>query len=288
MRKRSEIQEKERELRLLLERSQEALRNAAKHGALIARNNEQVFQQLTANVNRLQSMSRGVIRMQEAERSKISRELHDGVGQSLTALKMNLDLVSVDLSKHISKKSRQKLEDARKMAEQSLGEVRELSRLLRPRILDDLGLLATLRWAVRTFSNRTGIDATLDAGGISPSLDSEIETMLFRVTQEGLNNIAKHSNAKSAQVSFSTSSKSIRLTIRDEGDGFDVAKAQKLNRGEFGSGLSGIRDRVVLWGGNFAIRSEPGSGTTLEIEVPAAHARNGKRRTSRRESNGQN
>ena len=264
--------EHQQRLKELVEMSRSGLRSVADQSSLIAQNNARLFQQLTDNMNRLQSMSKGVIRMQEEERSKISRELHDGIGQSLTALKMNLDFVANDLNKEISGESRRQLEDARKMAEQSLGEVRELSRLLRPRMLDDLGLLPTLRWFARTFSKRTGIKVALHANGAQPELDSEIETMLFRVTQEALNNVAKHSQSNTAQVSFSCSPKLIRLRIEDQGVGFDALKLQKANKDDFGSGLSGIRDRVTLWGGQFAIHSQPGSGTTLDITIPSKYS----------------
>jgi two-component system, NarL family, sensor kinase len=264
--------EHQQKLRQLLEMSQSSLRNVATQSSSIAKNNARLFEQLTSNIQRLQSMSKGVIRMQEEERSKISRELHDGIGQSLTALKMNLDFVVADLHKQISAESNRQLEDARKMAEQSLAEVRELSRLLRPRMLDDLGLLPTLRWFARTFSKRTGIKVALHANGARPSLDSEIETMLFRVTQEALNNIAKHSRSKTAQVSFTCAPRFIRLRVQDRGVGFDTGNLEKAEADDFGSGLSGIRDRVTLWGGKFAIHSEPGAGTILNIEIPGKYS----------------
>jgi signal transduction histidine kinase len=252
----------------LLEISQNSLRNLAGQSTSIARNNTRLFGQLTANIDRLQGMSKGVIRMQEEERSKISRELHDGIGQALTALKMNLDFVTADLGKQISPESRQQLEDARKLAEQSLTEVRELSRLLRPRMLDDLGLLPTLRWLARTFSKRTGIKVALETNGSRPKLDTEIETMLFRIAQEALNNVAKHSQSKTARVTLACLPRRIRLKIEDTGVGFDASTMAKVDKEEFGSGLSGIRDRVTLWGGKFSIHSRAGSGTNLNVEIP--------------------
>jgi len=262
----------------ILEISQNALRNVSHRSSLIARNNARLFQKLTSNMHRLQGMSKGVIRMQEEERSKISRELHDGIGQALTALKMSLDFVVSDLRKDVSFESKQQLEDARRMAEQSLGEVRELSRLLRPRMLDDLGLLPTLRWSARTFSNRTGIKVTVLANETNLHIDSEVETMLFRITQEGLNNIAKHSQSKNAEVDIRCSPGLVRLTISDDGVGFNASECGTINSDEFGSGLSGIRDRVALWGGKFMLESEPGAGTTLRIEVPRKYGSNSRTR----------
>jgi two-component system sensor histidine kinase UhpB len=262
------IFEYQQRLLKLLKISQKSLRNFAAQSRSIAENNQRLFEQLTTNIDRLQGMSKGVIRMQEAERSKISRELHDGIGQSLTALKMNLDFVFADLRKNTSAESKHQLEDARKLAEQSLAEVRELSRLLRPRMLDDLGLVPTLQWLARTFTKRTGIKVILQTNGSQPEVDSEIETMLFRITQEALNNVAKHSGSKVARVKLDCLRSSIRLSVEDKGKGFNTADTAKVKDQEFGSGLSGIRDRVTLWTGKFTVESVAGRGTSLHVEIP--------------------
>jgi two-component system, NarL family, sensor kinase len=258
--------EQRRILEELLAVSQNTLRNLSDQSALIAQNHDHLFEELGASMRRLQAMSRGVIRMQEAERAKISRELHDGIGQALTALKMNLDFVIENSGNEIRPASRQNLEEARTTAEQSLSDVRELSRLLRPRMLDDLGLLPTLNWAARSFSKRTGIEVKLMSDKPDVRLDAEVETMIFRITQEALNNIAKHSKAKTATVQLGHSMRRIWLVIQDDGVGFDMLQNQKIRSDDFGSGLSGIRDRLALWGGKLLMQSKPGSGTTLRIE----------------------
>ena len=263
--------EYQQKLMRLLEISQKSLRNFAAQSTSIAEGNKRLFDQLTANIARLQGMSKGVLRMQEEERSKISRELHDGIGQSLTALKMNLDFVFADLEKSLSTESKRQLDDARKLAEQSLAEVRELSRLLRPRMLDDLGLLPTMRWLARTFTKRTGIKVLLQTNGSQPKVGAEIETMLFRITQEALNNVAKHSGSKIAHVKLACLRSSIRLSIEDKGKGFNTASITKVKDQEFGSGLSGIRDRVTLWAGKFSLESEAGRGTSVNVEIPVRY-----------------
>jgi len=273
--------EHQRKLTGTVEASSKSLRILAGDSVQIANNNARLFRELTANLERMQSISKGVIRMQEEERSKISRELHDDVGQALTALKMNLDLVATRLQKEITGESRQYLEEAAKLAEQCLGEIRELSRLLRPRMLDDLGLLPTLRWYARTYAKRTGIKVSLLTEEFRAKVGSEVETMLFRITQEALNNIAKHSGSKTAQIRLVRLKEKIRLNVQDEGKGFDPADSKNATRVYSTSGLSGIQDRVNLWGGSFSIQSKAGAGTILSIEIPFKESRRKARKKSR-------
>ena len=247
--------------------------------ASIVLKNKALFQRLIANQERLRGFSKGVIRVQEEERARISRELHDGIGQILTALRINIESLFPEIENLLTPASREKLLEVKKHAEQAVEDVRELSRLLRPRMLDDLGLLPTLRWYVRTFSERTGIHVTFDNKESTDSLDPDIESMLFRITQEALTNIVKHSQSKSAIVRLDCQKKSIQLEIQDYGIGL---KTNQPTQSEFtkGSGIPGIRDRVSLWGGEFSIRSQAGKGTILRIMIPIETS--GKSRKTRR------
>ena len=248
------------------EASQQLLRELSDKSAALAKNNAHLFQEFVSNQNRLLSISKGILRTQEEERSKISRELHDGLGQALTALKIHLEFISAQ-EMELAPESKKRLQEIKTLAEQSLEDVRELSRLLRPRILDDLGLYPTLRWYVRKFQKRTGIHVRLALVGNGHRLNSEIETVLFRVTQEALNNIAKHSKAASATVRLTSAQKAIHLEIEDRGIGFPV-KGLPSDSSQSGSGLSGIRDRVSLWGGTLSVQSESGKGTSIEVKIP--------------------
>jgi two-component system NarL family sensor kinase len=260
------LAEQNQRIRKLLDLTQEGLRNLSQESAAIAENNSRLFQKMIANESHLRSISRGILRMQEEERSKISREMHDGIGQALTALKMNMDILANEIEGDLSPQSIERFHEVKVLAENSLEDVRELSRLLRPRILDDLGLFPTLRWYVRRFGERTGIAVKLQLQDTEQRLDPEIETMLFRITQEALNNIAKHSQSPTASVTLELKPKEIELEIQDQGVGFDV-KENHIKT----SGLSGMRDRVSLWSGTLAIQSVAGSGTTLRVTVPVKH-----------------
>ena len=221
-------------------------------------------QQMRANQNTLQSITKGILRTQEEERAKISRELHDGIGQELTALKMNLDILSTFVGKELSPENQERWKEATSIAEQALQDIRELSRLLRPRMLDDLGLFPTLRWYIRSFMKRVNIRVDLELAGDEEKLNPEKQTILFRVVQEALNNVAKHSRATSAVVRLQCNDKEAYLQIRDDGVGFDP----NIRSTESGSGLAGMRDRVMLYKGRFDVYSEPQGGTQLEIFIP--------------------
>jgi two-component system NarL family sensor kinase len=234
------------------------VQNISQESANIAEKNARLFQQLNENANRMRGISRSVVRMQEEERAKISRELHDGVGQALLAIKMQLDIISENPS------AAKNINEARKLAEQTLEEVRELSRLLRPRMLDDLGLIPTMQWYVRTYSERTGIKVSFNSTDIDERLEPDVETMFFRVTQEGLNNVLKHSKATAVKITLLAQDRSILLELADNGKGFVMDSAEPNK----GSGINGIRDRVILLGGEFNISSAPGEGTKLQVKLP--------------------
>lgn len=243
---------------------QKTLQNLTAESAAVAQDYLRLTQQMHVNQARMQSITKGILRTQEEERAKISRDLHDGIGQELTALKMNLDVLADDVEKGLSPENQPRWSEVRSIAEQALQDVRELSRLLRPRMLDDLGLFPTLRWYVRSFIKRVNINVDLELDGEEERLDAEKQTILFRVIQEALNNVAKHSRATSAAVRLQCREQEASLQIQDDGIGFDP----EVRHLESGSGLAGMRDRVQLYKGRFSVRSEPAKGTHLEISLP--------------------
>jgi two-component system NarL family sensor kinase len=219
--------------------------------------NERLFRELVATERRFRSLSRSVWRVQEDERRRLARELHDGIGQTLTALKNQLEGALHE----------QGLRLAREMAAQALHDTRELSRLLRPAVLDDLGLTPALRWLTRSVTERLRVAVDLRVSGLEERLDREMETLAFRVVQEALTNVAKHAGAPSAAVEVELTCGRLRLCVSDAGRGFDPAVLD-VEPGEAGSGLRGIRERAALFGGTVRVDSVPGSGTRIEVMVP--------------------
>jgi two-component system, NarL family, sensor kinase len=235
----------------------------------ITRQNEKLFQELLAGERRFRGLARSVWTVQEAERRRFARDLHDGIGQTLTALKQQLDVVEQSATA-LPSAARARLRDAAELAAQALHETRELSRLLRPQILDDLGLEPALRWLTRTFSERTGIALEVDLVGLEGRLPSDLETLAYRVVQEALNNVSKHARAERAQVLARHAGGQLELVVADDGRGFDAAAADAD-----GSGLRGMRDRVELFGGRIEIGSRSGKGTRIVASVPCAGAEGG-------------
>lgn len=234
----------------------------------IARENEELLARLGQEERRLRRLAKSVWRVQEEERARLARELHDGIGQTLTALKIRLERLGgrrpgeADLADGLS--------ESVALAAQALEETRQLSHLLRPRVLDDLGLVPALTWFARTLERLSGLESEIAVSGFDGErLDPELETLLFRVVQEALNNVVKHSGAGSARVELARRAGRLRLRIADAGRGFDAAAALSGHGGESGSGLRGMRERVELFDGRLAVRSTPGEGTVVEVEVPA-------------------
>jgi len=228
----------------------------------ITRQNEKLFGELLAGERRFRGLARSVWNVQEAERRRLARDLHDGIGQTLTALKQQLDVVEQSAGV-LPEAAHARLRDAAELAALALHETRELSRLLRPQILDDLGLEPALRWLTRTFSARTGIALEVDLVGIDGRLASDLETLAYRVVQEGLNNVGKHAAATRGQVLARREGGELHLVVADDGRGFDADAPD----GD-GSGLRGMRDRVELFGGRIDIGSRPGKGTRIVARVP--------------------
>ena len=208
-----------------------------------------------------------IIEAQENERRRISRELHDEIGQALTAIKFNLDMIDKDLPQ-TSSHLRGRLVEAKSLSHQTLTAMRQLSMDLRPTMLDDLGLIPTLRWYVQNFSNRLNIHSNFQAIGFEEKLPPQIETAFYRIVQEALNNIAKHAKANRIEISLEQRDSTIIASIIDNGKGFDLDKVLHPESPERGFGIIGMQERISLLGGHIDIQSKPGFGTHIHIEVP--------------------
>jgi signal transduction histidine kinase len=237
----------------------------------LTKENERLFRELIGAERRFRSLSRSVWRVQEDERRRLARELHDGIGQTLTALKNQLEG-----TRRLDGRSRETTDEgigaALDMAAQALHDTRELSRLLRPAVLDDLGLSPALTWLARTVGERFAIEVDLQLRGLEERFDSEVETLAFRVVQEALTNVAKHSGASQAQVEIERSAGHLRIRVSDPGRGFDPLSAMDATRSDAGVGLRGMRDRAELFGGTARIDSGAGRGTRIEVLVPLSAA----------------
>jgi signal transduction histidine kinase len=214
----------------------------------------------------LQRLSGQLISAQEEERRTIARELHDEVGQVLTAIKMELALAerTIDAAGGPS----QVLANARSIADGALQSVRDLSRLLHPSLLDDLGLPAAIHWYLKGFGQRHALRAEMLHDGASERLTSDTEAALFRIAQEALTNVAKHARATTCRVYLQRLPNTVLVTVEDDGIGFDPAAVESAD-GHRGLGLISIRERVARLGGTFRVESSPGKGARVTIEVPA-------------------
>ncbi|MDQ7828476.1 MAG: GAF domain-containing sensor histidine kinase [Armatimonadota bacterium] len=199
---------------------------------------------------------------QEEERRRIARELHDEAGQALTALILNLEMAG----REAAEPDATRLRRLKGIAEQTLGELRRLIYDLRPTVLDDLGLGAAVRWYVREVVEPSGLAVTLDLQGVDRRLPPPAETALFRILQEALNNVLKHAAATRVSVALHVGQDAVRLTVSDDGRGFEVGRPPARPGG--GLGLLGMRERAELLGGQMHVRSAPGQGTTIEVVLP--------------------
>jgi signal transduction histidine kinase len=218
-----------------------------------------LLQRLQANEREFRRLGRAVWRVQEDERRRLARELHDGIGQNLTALKHRL----AQLGEGLAPAQRAKLEAAIGLCAATLEDTRELSRLLRPPILDDLGLEPALRWLARSQGESSGIDVQAEIEPLPP-LDGELQTLLFRVAQEAINNAAKHSGAATILMRLVARDGTLQLQVADDGRGCDPTAAIASG----GSGLGGIRERLRLHEGRLELHSAPGEGTRVRAMVP--------------------
>jgi signal transduction histidine kinase len=214
----------------------------------------------TKNASDLQRLSARIIRVQEEERRTIARELHDEVGQVLTAIKV--EVASAQRAIETAGGNPQLLQNTRTITDGALQTVRDLSRLLHPAVLDDLGLPAALDWHLREFGRRHGLAVRIVAVAMEDRLPPAIEIAVYRIVQEALNNVARHAKATSCVVELRRWPEVLVVSVEDDGVGFDSGKAAHR-----GLGLIGIRERVAELDGKLRIDSAPGRGTRLVIDI---------------------
>lgn len=214
-----------------------------------------------------------VVSAQEHERQRIARELHDGTGQTLTALGLGIAAASENMQVDPELAGRQ-LRELRHFSDRALQELRDVIGNLRPSILDDLGLVPALQSQAQEFEARTGVRTTFVVNGRRRRMQPEIETVVFRIAQEALTNVAKHAAATAATMELTFADDALHLMVKDDGRGFDPAAALHTNARRRAWGLLGMQERVALVGGSWTVESQPGQGTTIQVTVPVVSAEN--------------
>ena len=226
---------------------------------LTMRMTAQLLRKMDWQESELRRVSWHMLEDQESTARRFSHELHDELGQSLTALKANLAALGAD-----GAPDRPRLEDCTRLVDESIGNVRQMSQLLRPTVLDDFGLEAALRWLCEGFTRRTGIQTEFKSN-IPGRLTDETETHLFRLAQEALTNVARHSGARNAAITLGAQDGEVCLSIRDDGRGLPQDGAAPR-----GMGMIGMRARARSLGGDLTVRSKPGRGVEIEVRVPGS------------------
>lgn len=232
---------------------------------------EELSKSLNAMLNSLDSQRKraaaSVLKAQEEERKRIARELHDETSQSLTSLIIGIRMVQ-EIVPDSMMDMRDRLKTINDQAHETLNEVHNMAIRLRPSVLDDLGLSAALRSYIKEFTGNTGIAVNLQLIAVNERLSPELETVLYRVVQEALTNVARHSSARTCQVTLRRKENSIVGIIEDDGKGFDPQRVLMSEDHGRGLGLHGMKERIELVGGSLEFESRPDEGTTIMLEVP--------------------
>ena len=243
----------------LLRREQEALEVRITERTADLKKSEQNLHKLAGRL----------LYMRDDERRRLARELHDSVGQALTAITLDIAVVQGE-SDRLSPTAAKATFETADLIQQVLREIRTMSHLLHPPLLDECGLLPAIRWYAEGFAQRSNIKVTLELDEDLGRLERDLETTIFRVLQECLTNIHRHSRSKTACIRIVRSPTEVRLEVSDEGRGITSGKISEMrsNGGNIGVGTVGMRERIELVGGKLEIASEEGHGTIVIATIP--------------------
>ncbi len=222
------------------------------------------YAELEHNREELQQLSARLVDAQETERRSLSRELHDEVGQALGLLLMDVGRLSNQLTGDA--KGQEMVQRIKTVAERTVQTVRNMALLLRPSMLDDLGLVSALEWYAREVSRSSNTEVEVKAENVSETLPDSLMVCIYRVVQEAVNNARRHAHAKNVTVEVKQTDTVVQVQIRDDGSGFDGKRIR-------GIGLLGMDERVKRLGGTLTIDSAPGAGTAIRAELPLHEAK---------------
>ncbi len=238
---------------------EETLRKSERHTGRLLEQSRRLQEQL-------RFLSRRVLAVQEEERKRISRELHDVIAQVLTSINVRLAVLKTDANVN-TKDLAKTIARTQRLVEKSVDIVHRFAYNLRPAVLDYLGLIPALHSFMKNFTKETGIRVSLTAFAGAERLDSARRTVLYRVAQEALTNVARHAQASRVEASIQRLSNSVRMQIKDNGKSFDVERTLHTGKSRR-MGLLGMRERVEMVGGKFTVESAPGHGTTVQAQIP--------------------
>jgi signal transduction histidine kinase len=238
---------------------EEALKSSEQHLS-------QSLEQSRRMQKQLRDLSHRILKVQEEERKRISRELHDEISQALVGISVRLESLSSEATVN-PKGIRKHIARTQRLAIRAVDVVHRFARDLRPSTLDDLGLIPALRSFMKQFLEETGIRVSLAAFTELETLSSAKRTVLYRITQEALTNVARHARASRVDVNIERVAKHVRMQIKDDGKSFEVERMQLNKRGQH-LGLIGMRERAEMVGGTFMVESAPGKGTTITAQIP--------------------
>jgi len=243
---------------------EEALKKSEHHYSDLLEESDRLQQEL-------RQLSRQILLAQEEERKEISRELHDVIAQTLTGI--NVRLAALARAAAVNTKGLDRnIASTQRLVARSVDIVHRFARELRPAVLDDLGVIPALHSFMKNFTTRTGVRTRLTAFAALEQLDTARRTVLFRVAQEALTNVARHAQASQVEVSIQKFHSAARMEIKDDGRSFQVERILHT-RGNKRLGLLGMRERVEMVGGSFSVESTPGKGTTVRVDIPLANGR---------------
>ncbi|HTL17827.1 MAG TPA: sensor histidine kinase, partial [Patescibacteria group bacterium] len=253
--------------------AEESLKKSEQHYRLLLEQSRRMQEQLRL-------LSRQLLSAQEEERKKISRELHDVIAQTLTSINVRLAALRREATFN-TKGIERSIERTQKLIERSVNIVHRFARELRPTVLDDLGLIPALHSHMKSFRAETGIRVSLSALADVEKVSGDKRTVLYRVAQEALANVARHAHATHAEVNVEILHGAIAMRIRDNGNGFQQERAAQAKRGRR-LGLLGMKERLEMVGGSFSVNSSPGEGTTVLARIPLLDRNRGGRRKAGR------
>jgi len=232
----------------------------------LMRDKDRLYRESLRHQQNLRELSRNMMQTSEATMRHLVRELHDDLGQALTAVRMDLGMIDRELGR--DSPLRPRVKEARDQIGSVLQSLRNLSQLLRPPVLDDLGLVPAIQWYAERFQERTGIELTLDTDGIPERLSQPVEVALYRVFQEALTNISRHAEAHHIAARLHSDGTTVHMEICDDGRGFDPRSLEESTAPDRGIGVVGMRERIATYGGDFHIESTPGNGTVVRLSIP--------------------